>query len=170
VGAGANAVAVAGINAAANIVSGSELLDLAVTGSAIAGAAASAVANATAAAAGTVLVSDTTVAAAATLAVAAVVCASEQLIDPAFASAVRDLGSIAVATIQSSVRVVSTDAPLADVGLVKDTFGLETVVQMDRFHVFQIIWLHCYGMPERKVLMATLRKHRYVNIYIYTFN
>jgi hypothetical protein len=63
--------------------------------------------------------------------------------------------------VQSSIRVVSTDAPLSDARLITDTFGPLTRVQMDRFHVFQIIYLHLKGFPERKILMATLRKHSF---------
>lgn len=63
--------------------------------------------------------------------------------------------------LQSTVRVVSTDAPRTDAGLAKGTFGPETIVQMDRFHVFQIIYLHLKGHPERKILMSTLRKHSF---------
>jgi hypothetical protein len=51
-------------------------------------------------------------------------------------------------TTQSSVGVVSTDAPLMDVKLVKRVFGPFTRTQMDFFHVYRLIFAELYGLPE----------------------
>jgi hypothetical protein len=57
---------------------------------------------------------------------------------------------------QSSVGVISSDAPRLDKNLIGRVFGPLTKVQADLFHMYQQMYREMRGRPERKVVMRQL--------------